>query len=390
MDPNPILTEVEKIGDSFTDYKNLNDKALGKLTERLELIEAGSNRPKGGGGETNEQREYSKLFTDWWRNPHDTHLKNRLGSAQHELAKKDVSIGVDSSGGFALPEEISRRISARVQQLNPFRDLVRTETIGSNDFKALLSMGDATTGWSTETGTRSATVAATLRERAPTFGELYALPTASQWSLDDLFFDVESWIVREVSATFAAAEATAIVSGNGTARPTGFLNTDPAATADDASPMRAAGVLEFIGITGPASPIVLNYESIVDLVASLKERYLVGSKVGFIMNRTTLAQVRKIVDSNGQPIWFPGMVGNPANLLGYPVFTSDAMPTYAVDAFAIAFGNWEEGYLLADRHGIRVLPDPYSTPGVTRFWVSRRIGGCVYNNDAIKMLRISD
>jgi HK97 family phage major capsid protein len=58
-------------------------------------------------------------------------------------------------------------------------------------------------------------------------GESYAVATASQWSLDDLIFDVEQWLVDEISAKFAANEATAIVSGNGSARPTGFLNTTP-------------------------------------------------------------------------------------------------------------------------------------------------------------------
>ena len=69
-------------------------------------------------------------------------------------------------------------------------------------------------------------------------GELYAYPQASNWSLQDIFFDVQQWLVDEVAADWASQEATAIISGNGTNRPTGILNTTPASTTDTA---RAAG-----------------------------------------------------------------------------------------------------------------------------------------------------
>ena len=66
---------------------------------------------------------------------------------------------------------------------------------------------------------------------------------------------------------------------------------DSIPTADDASPMRAAAALPFIGITRPASPLTLNYASLVDLVHSLKEAYLLGDSVAWVMTRTSLAVV---------------------------------------------------------------------------------------------------
>jgi HK97 family phage major capsid protein len=82
-------------------------------------------------------------------------------------------------------------------------------------------------------------------------------------------------------------------------------------------------------------------------------------------------------------------LGQPATLLGYPVYTCDAMPSLAVNQYSVLFGNFRRGYLLVDRVGMRVLPNPYSVPGKVSFYCSRRIGGCVLNNDALKALKIS-
>lgn len=121
-----------------------------------------------------------------------------------------------------MPKEIARQIERRVQQLNPFRALMNVQEIGSNDFRMLVSMGDAGAGWVGEEGTRSGTASTSLRERVPSMGELYAYPTASNWAPDDIFFDVQGWLVEEIAAQFASGEATAIISGDGSDTPTGF------------------------------------------------------------------------------------------------------------------------------------------------------------------------
>jgi len=60
-----------------------------------------------------------------------------------------------------------------------------------------------------------------------------------------------------------------------------------------------------------------------------------------------------------------------------------------VNQYSVLVGNFRRGYLLVDHVGMRVLPNPYSVPGKVSFYCSRRSGGCVLNNDAIKALKIS-
>lgn len=107
-------------------------------------------------------------------------------------------------------------------------------------------------------------------------------------------------------------------------------------------------------------------------------------------SRTSLGAVRKLKDTTNQYLWQPGLNGATAtsSLLGYPVFTCDAMPSVAGNAFPILFGNWYRGYLLTVINDIRITVDDNITqPGYVKYYVRRRVGGIVKNNDSIKALR---
>ena len=367
----------------------------GDLTDRVERLESTNDRPGRYGRDdkySTEQTEYKSVFLDWIRKPADKVRERQLSEAVHDLGKKDVTIGVAADGGYALPEEILNRIEHRERQLNPFVGIVQEQRTSTNDFKALVSMGDGTAGWVGETGTRSATETPDLRERAPTMGEQYAYPQASNWAIQDIFFNVEDWLVNDIAAEWSSQLATAIVSGDGSNKPTGILNTTPVTTADDASPVRAAAAIQFVPLAS-SSPISLHIDDVIDLVSNVKERYLDRESTAFVMHRLTAAYLRKLKSSTGGDyLWEPSSQdGQPDRLLGYPVYTCDAMGLHTVaDAFPIIFGNWMRGYLLARRTDTQITVDPYSNPGYTRFYVRRRIGGCVINNDALKALRIAD
>ncbi len=395
-----ITESLNRINDGVDAMRASHDKETAELKSRIEILEANGDRPlgvAGSGDRTNEshaQKEYRTEFLSWLRKPHDTLYKSRLTQASHDLSKKDVTIGTTTAGGFALPEQISTQIENRVRQLNPFRKLVNVQQCGTNDFKALVGMADGTTGWVGETTSRTATLTPTLRERAPTMGELYAYPQASNWSLEDIFFNVQQWLVDDVSADWSAQEATAIISGNGTNRPTGILNSTPVTTADTASPVRAAGVIQYIQPTTPGSPARINMDSLISLVYTVAERYLQEADAcAFVMHRTTAAFIRTLKASTaGSYLWQESAaLGQPPTLLGYPVYTCDAMTLHTVaDGFPVLFGNWKRGYLLADRIGTTITVDPYTNPGYTRFYLRKRLGGCVLNNDALKALRSAD
>ena len=73
--------------------------------------------------------------------------------------------------------------------------------------------------------------------------------------------------------------------------------------------------------------------------------------------------------------------------MNYPVAESEDMPSVASNAYAVAFGDFNRGYLVVDRTGIRVLRDPYSAKPYVLFYTTKRVGGGVQDFDAIKLLK---
>ncbi len=379
-----IMEAIDKQGEAFDAFAKASGARFDDFTERLEEIEAKGSGP-GKVGETRETREHKSRFEAWLRKPNDNATKNALGDFEF----KNVNLGTDAAGGFAVPEEIAREIERLELKFSPVRRLVRVMKTGSGDFKHLLSIGGTTSGWVSETATRSETVTPSLRQIAPTFGELYAYPQTTEWALDDMFFNVGNWLAEEVAQEFAKAEGAAVLTGDGSDKPTGMLNTTPVATDDDASPLRAAAAYEFIVSLGNDSPVVaeIQPDELITLVYAVNSAY--RSNGTWIMNSTTAAAIRKLKDDNGQYLWQASLIGGqPDRLLGYPVEFWEDMADIATNAFPVAFGDFRRGYLLVDRTQIRITVDAnITTPGKIKYFVRRREGGMPLNNNSVKFLR---
>ena len=381
------LGKIEKDLSAFTALKKTIELEQQAHRERIEELEARASQP----GKTPSQKrasEYHEAFTGWLRNkgqsPND---EQKLQSLAKEMTiRGDITIGTGAPGGFAVPEEISREIGRLELLFSPVRRLVKVVQCGTSDYKELVSKRGTTAGWVGETGTRTATLTSQLRERAPTFGELYAYPQASEWSLDDIFFNVDQWLAEEVADAFAVQEGTAVISGNGTSKPTGMTNTAPVATADFASPERSANAYQFVNsdLTPGGSGILA--DSLIDLSASLNSAY--RSRSTWVGNSLTIAAVRKLKETTNQYIWQPGLqAGTPDVLLGRPVEIWENMPAIGAGTFPLALGDWRRAYVLADRVGLRITRDNVTNVGFVRFYVRRREGGHVLDNHAAKFLR---
>lgn len=381
---NEKLGRIDKDINKFSDLKKTIETEMELTRERLEDLETRSKNP----GRTAEEKakdEYKATFLDWVRNKGNSPLHEQK---LQDMARKDVTIGSSAGGGFAVPEEIAREIERLELKFSPVRRLVKVVQAGSSDYKEIVNIRGATSGWVGESGSRTATATSQLREVKPTFGELYAYPQASEWSLDDIFFNVEQWIAEEVAQDFAVKEGSAVISGDGSSKPTGMLNTTPVTTDDFASPLRAAAAYEYVPSLTTSSPAVAEIlpDAMIDLIYTLNSMYRMGAT--FVMNSNTTGAVRKLKDTTGQYLWQPSLqAGQPNMLLGYPVETWEQMQDVGTNNFPVAFGNFRRGYVLADRVGLRITRDDVTNVGFVRFYVRRREGGIVLNNDAIKWLR---
>ena len=374
-----IKSEAKGVADVLFEAKAAKiNEALDALGDKLKLIEAKGNRPGAGAdGLSEAEAEHKSAYQSWMR-------KGAGEASLADLEAKAFSTTVSADGGFAVPKVIDQAIIKKLIDISPIRQIAQVVQIGTSDYKKLADIGGISSGWVGETAARSATNTPQLAQIAPTMGELYANPQATQVMLDDVQFDAEAWLGASLAEEFARAEGAAFISGDGTNKPTGFLTGTPVATADSA---RAWGVLQYTA-SGGAAAMPTSADTFITLVHSLKAGYRQGAQ--WVTSKTLLATLRSYKDSTGQYLWQPSLqAGVPSQFLGYMVTEAEDMPVVAGNAFPLAFGDFGTGYLIVDRMGVRTLRDPYSNKPYVGFYSTKRAGGIVQNSEAIKLLKIS-
>ena len=299
---------------------------------------------------------------------------------------KALGSSADAIGGYAVPREIDQAIGETLVAISPIRAIANVVKVGTSGYRKLVSTGGTPSGWVGFEAARPETGTPTFTEIVPASGDLYANPAASQQMLDDAMFDVEKWLAQEIATEFARAEGVAFIKGTGSSQPLGFLSSPSATTLDG---VRAMGTLQFIGTgTAAAFPASNPQDKLIDLVQSLRQPYRQGAV--FVMNSTTASVIRKFKTTDGAFIWSPGLVaGAPSSLLGYPVIEAEDMPDIAANSLSIAFGNFKQGYTIAERAATTILRDPYTHKPYVHFYATKRIGGQVTNSESIKLLKFA-
>lgn len=424
MSDNDLTKVVRELGEAFEAFKAkhseevaelkkkgsvdvLTAEGLDRINARMGELEAAKSRLEklellharmsaGGAGKaaqfSPEQVRHAEAFEAWLRSPDNGERSQNLVRAGMEA--KAISSST-SSGGHAIPEVIGARIQETLQLMSPMRQLVNVITVGTSDYKELVDVNGETGGWVGETSTRSATGTGALEQVAPTMGEVYAHPSIYEHILDDAFFDVQAWLVRKVTEELMRLEGIAFISGNGTNKPTGFLAGTPEAVGDFDSPARTFGELQYVptGVAGGFVPTVAGspYTSpgdvFLDTIHAMRPRWRAGAV--WVMNTSTKGAIRKFKDTEGNYLLRPGLeAGEGSELFGYSIVEMDHMPDQGANAFPIAFGNFAEGYLAVERTSLRItVDDNITTPGSIKFYVRKRVGGIIRQDQAIKVIK---
>lgn len=393
MELNKEFKEVaEGIQAKFDEFKAANDKHIEAITaeksalegkvdklneqinefedfkKQLELEQKQKNRP---GVSDSAAREYKEGFLKFMRK----------GDAS-AIETKAVNTTTDSDGGFAVPEELDRQILEIERDMSPMRSVCNTISVSTPDYKKLVNLGGAASGWVGEDSARPETGSPSLAQISAFMGEIYANPSATQQSLDDVFFNAEAWLTAEVAQEFSEKEGQAFLSGDGTNKPKGLLAYTLAATADDS---RAFGTIQN---KVAASATALDADELLDLVYALKAGY--RRNASWMMNKLTIAEARKLKDTTGAYLWQPSLqAGQPSTLMGYAVNENDDMATLAANANGVLFGDFRRAYTIVDRIGTRVLRDPYTNKPYVHFYTTRRTGGMLTDSNAVKVLTMA-
>lgn len=371
-----LMDALQKQGDAFEEFKNRNDSRLADLEKHLGELYKKAARPLAG---------FASSFEPGAMEEKHTFLGYLRTGRENDLQKKVMSTDDDPSGGYLVPKVIDDLVSKSLRELSPMRQIARVVKVESGDFSMLHSVGGTGYAWVGETESRPETDTPKFQEIRPPMGEIYALPGVTQRLLDDNGFDLESWLIDELSEAFSGGEGEAFLTGDGINKPRGLLTYE---TSNDADGVRSDKKIQYVA-SGTSGDFATTSPSdkLIKLVYALKPRY--RRNAVWVINSNTLEKIRTMKNDQKDYIWKPGIEsGQPSTLLGYPVYEDENMPDIAANSLSVAFGDFLRGYTIVDRNS-SMLRDPFTAKPNVLFYSTRRVGGSMRDFRAIKLMKFS-
>ena len=396
-DMQEVKTLLEQQGAAWEEFKKANDARIetlekqgatsdydakiSKINADLDDIAKRVNRPGFGGegtkGLTAEALEHRNALNTYMRSGEDRDLRS--------LERKAMNSTSDPNGGYLVDEEMEASIDRIAGTLGGLGRVVRIVNIGTRSWQKRVK----TSGMAMTRVAEGATAGETTE---PTYANLEIVvhpaevePWVHNETLEDADIDLAADLAMEAGIAFAEGEGSELVSGNGVGKVRGitaYTNVANASYAWGSVGYIASGKAAAFASVSPA-------DKLVSLVHALKPQYRPGSVM--VMADSTLGQVRQLKDGSGTYyLWNPDPAGGfSGRILGIPVISDDNMAALASNAYSIAYGNFQRGYVLARRTGTTLIRDNITSKGVTKFNFRRRFGGGIVNFEAIKLFKMA-
>lgn len=278
--------------------------------------------------------------------------------------------GIDTQGGYLVPEEYDSRLIDVLTEENVMRRLATIITT-SGEHKINLAGGKPAASW-IEEGGALVFGDATFDQKVMDAYKLHVAIKVTEELLYDNAFNLENYIITQFGKALANAEEDAFLNGDGSHKPTGLFHA-------------TLGGQRSVNITTTD----LEADDLLTLIYKLKRPYRKNAK--FILNDSTLSVIRKLKDLNGAYLWQPSyQAGEPDKILGYDAITSQYAPILAAGQPAIAFGDYSY-YNIGDRgtRSFAELKELFAGNGMIGYVAKERVDGKLLLPEAVQILSVA-
>ena len=246
------------------------------------------------------------------------------------------STGTDSAGGYLVPEEWASSIEGAMKAYGGIRN--EATIIRSTNGSPLhmptednTSQVGAILGENTQDSEQDVTFNELILGAYKYTSNIIRVPVEL---LQDSMFNLESFLQGKFAERLGRATSAHYATGTGTGQPTGLFT---AATSGKTA----------------ASNSALAWAELIDLKHSVDPAY--RGNAAWLMNDSTLATIKKLVDSQNRPLWLPSVAGSePGTFDGDRIVIDQGAPSIGSATTPIAYGDLSK-YQIRDVAGISMM-----------------------------------
>jgi HK97 family phage major capsid protein len=316
-----------------------------RAKEQEEAFNRLSGKPAGGGGPQLDQRA-QELRSFLRGDPGTPRWLDVRPDGPMPADLRTLSKLTTGAGGNVVPTSFYNRLMAHLIEVSAILQAGATviNTTSGETLQVPKTTAHGTAALTAEAGTLSAS--------DPTFGQASlgaykygVLIQVSRELVDDTGVDLEGYLAMQAGRALGNALGADLITGNGSAKPTGLLNN---------TSLGATGPTGVSGGLGPTSASANSgADFLIDLFYSVIAPYRASSACAWLTRDATMAVIRKIKDTTGQYLFQPSLVaGTPDTLLGKPIYSDPFMPAMSTGAKSIAFGDLSQ-YFVRLAGGVR-------------------------------------
>lgn len=274
--------------------------------------------------------------------------------------------GTDANGGYVVPEPIHAPMIEKFRKVSPLLEEVSVFQM-TGDTTLFLPRKDThgAVANATETGARAEQTEPTFANSSLQAFDIFTDQRASQQFLDSVD-GAENMLTEWIYGDFAEKFQGQLATGAGTGS------------------QQAAGIFAASGtysttLSGAAG--ALTNTGFLNQFFALPQKFRANAK--WYLSPATLASVIGFAYPNLNNTPLVENRNGSFYILGKPVVEVDDAPAIGAANFPVAFGDLKQGYAAGIHKNVSILRDPYTAAPYVRFYGLGRMGGTVWNKDAV-------